>query len=121
MALASSDTHGHLVGDRVLRAAAAIRRVTREGDVLVRYGGEEFLVVVPGAGHSDLTELGERLRRSVAATVVSDGDRRVTVTASAGGASYSEHDVSSATEFVDAADGALYAAKQAGRDRVLLA
>ena len=47
---AVNDTYGHLVGDRILRAtAASIRRVCREGDVLMRYGGEEFMVVVPGA------------------------------------------------------------------------
>ena len=116
-----NDTHGHLIGDRVLRAAAAaIRRVIREGDVLVRYGGEEFLVLLPGAGRTDLAETAERVRRSVAATVVGDGDRRVTVTASVGGATYPEHDVGSATDLVDVADVALYAAKEAGRDRVAI-
>lgn len=116
-----NDTHGHLVANRVLRAtAAAIRRVTREGDVLIRYGGEEFLVLLPGAGPTDLAEAAERVRRSVAATVVGDGERRVTVTASVGGATYPEHDVGSATDLVDAADVAMYAAKQAGRDRVAI-
>lgn len=117
-----NDTFGHLVGDRLLRAtAASIRRVTREGDVLMRYGGEEFLVVVPGAAVEDLQELAERMRRAVAATELMDGDRRVTVTVSIGGAAYPEYDVSSATELVDAADKVLYAAKQQGRDQVVLA
>ena len=117
-----NDTFGHLVGDRLLRAtAASIRRVTREGDVLMRYGGEEFLIVVPGAASEDLQELAERMRRAVAATELMDGDRRVTVTVSIGGAAYPEHDVSSPTELVEAADKVLYAAKQQGRDRVVLA
>jgi diguanylate cyclase (GGDEF)-like protein len=116
---AINDTYGHLVGDRVLRAVAgSIRRVSREGDVLVRYGGEEFLIVVPGAAQADLQELAERMRRAVAATEVHDGDRRVSVTASVGGAAYPEHDVSSATELLETADQALYVSKQSGRDRV---
>jgi diguanylate cyclase (GGDEF)-like protein len=119
---AVNDTFGHLVGDRVLRAvASSIRRVSREGDVLIRYGGEEFLMLVPGAASSDLDELGERIRRSVAATEVRDGERRVSVTASLGGAAYPDHDVSSAMELVEAADEALYTSKQSGRDRLTLA
>ena len=117
-----NDTFGHLVGDRLLRAtAASMRRSSREGDVLMRYGGEEFLMVVPGAAAGDLRDLAERIRRAVAATELMDGDRRVTVTASIGGASYPEHDVASASELVEAADNSLYAAKQSGRDRVVLA
>ncbi len=117
-----NDTFGHLVGDRLLRAtAASIRRASREGDVLMRYGGEEFLMVVPGAGAEDLHDLAERVRRAVAATELMDGDRRVTITASIGGASYPEHDAASPSELVEAADHSLYAAKQQGRDRVVLA
>lgn len=119
---AVNDTYGHLVGDRMLRAVAgSIRRVSREGDVLMRYGGEEFLVVVPGAAPADLNELAERVRRAVAATEVLDGERHVKVTASVGGAAYPDHEVSSATELVEAADGALYVSKHQGRDRVTVA
>ncbi len=87
----------------------------------MRYGGEEFLMVVPGAATADLQDLAERIRRAVAATEVVDGDRRITVTASVGGASYPEHDVASVSELVEAADKSMYGAKQLGRDRVLLA
>jgi diguanylate cyclase (GGDEF)-like protein len=119
---AVNDAYGHMVGDRVLRAvASSIRRVSREGDVLVRYGGEEFLIVVPGAAVADLQELGERMRRAVAATEVHDGELRVSVTASVGGAAYPEHDVNSVTELVETADRALYASKESGRDRVTIA
>ena len=117
-----NDTFGHLAGDRVLRAVArSIRRVLREGDIFVRYGGEEFLAVLPGASTGDLSELAERLRRAVSATEVPDREMRIRVTASVGAASYPEHEVSSATELVEAADAALYEAKRSGRDRVSVA
>jgi two-component system cell cycle response regulator len=118
---AVNDTYGHLVGDRVLRAvAASARRVIREGDVLVRYGGEEFLVVLPGAGHEDAAQIAERIRRAVRETHVDDGDRRVSVAVSLGGATYGK-DVESVDAIVAAADAALYEAKRRGRDRVVLA
>ncbi len=117
-----NDTFGHLVGDRVLRAAAAAcRRIIREGDVLVRYGGEEFLILLPGAALADLAETGERVRRSIAAMVVADGDQRIGITVSIGGASFPEEGVESPDALVELADDALYAAKRSGRDRVQLA
>jgi two-component system cell cycle response regulator len=116
-----NDTYGHLVGDRVLRAvAAACRRVVREGDVLIRYGGEEFLVLLPGAGALDLAEVGERIRRAVAETSVEDGGQRVGVTVSLGGATYRDTSVSM-DALVALADAALYDAKEGGRDRLVVA
>ena len=118
---AVNDTYGHLVGDRILRAVAgACRRVLRDGDVLIRYGGEEFLVLLPGAGPDDVRQVGERIRRAVAETSVADGGQRVGVTVSLGGATY--RDASDSTEsLVAIADGALYEAKEAGRDRLVVA
>jgi two-component system cell cycle response regulator len=118
---AVNDTYGHLVGDRVLRAvAAACRRVLREGDVLVRYGGEEFLVVLPGAGQVDVNGVGERIRRAVAETTIEDGDQRVGVTVSIGGATYRDTSVSM-DALIGLADTALYEAKEGGRDRIVVA
>jgi diguanylate cyclase (GGDEF)-like protein len=118
---AVNDTYGHLVGDRVLRAVAgACRRVVREGDVLIRYGGEEFLVLLPGAGPDDVRHVGERIRRAVAETSVEDGDQRVGVTVSLGGATF--RDSSDSTDSLIAlADRALYDAKEDGRDRLVVA
>jgi len=117
-----NDTYGHLVGDRVLRAAAAAcRRIIREGDVLIRFGGEEFLILLPGAALADIAELGERVRRAIAATVVAEGDQRIGVTVTIGGSSFPEKGVESPEALVDQADTALYAAKRGGRDRVQLA
>jgi diguanylate cyclase (GGDEF)-like protein len=116
-----NDTYGHLVGDRVLRAVAgACRRVLRDGDVLVRFGGEEFLVLLPGAGPEDVRLVAERIRRAVAETSVVDGDQRIGVTVSLGGATYGDSS-DSPDAIVALADAALYRAKEAGRDRLVLA
>jgi len=117
---AVNDTYGHLVGDRVLRAVArACRRVIREGDVLVRYGGEEFLVLLPGAGADDLAEVGERLRRAVGETSVVDGEQRIRVTISIGGALYRDA-ADSPESLVAMSDAALYEAKEGGRNRLVV-
>jgi diguanylate cyclase (GGDEF)-like protein len=116
-----NDTYGHLAGDRVLRAVAkTCRRVLREGDVLVRYGGEEFLVLLPGAGAADVATIGERLRRAVGETTVPEGDQRIAITISVGGATYSEV-VDSPVTLIARADTALYEAKESGRNRLVIA
>ncbi len=118
---AVNDTYGHLVGDRLLRAVATTcRRVLREGDVLVRYGGEEFLVILPGAGADDVAEIGERLRRAVGETTVPEGDQRIGATLSVGAAQYRD-EIDSPEALLASADTALYEAKDAGRNRVVVA
>jgi len=119
---AVNDVYGHLVGDRVLRAVArACRRVIREGDVLVRYGGEEFLVLLPGAGAEDVSQIGERIRRAVGETWVEEGDQRVAVTVSLGGTTYRDIGTGSPEEVLARADAALYDAKADGRNRLEVA
>jgi two-component system cell cycle response regulator len=118
---AVNDTYGHLVGDRVLRAVAgACRRVLREGDVLVRYGGEEFLVLLPGAGQDDVVQIGERIRRAVSETTVEDGASRLGVTVSLGATTFRDA-VETPDALVALADRALYEAKDGGRNRLVLA
>lgn len=118
---AVNDTYGHLVGDRVLRAVAgACRRVLREGDVLIRYGGEEFLVLLPGAGPEDVKQVGERIRRAVAETSVNDGELRIGVTVSLGGVTFRDA-TDSPDSLIALADGALYEAKEGGRNRLVVA
>jgi diguanylate cyclase (GGDEF)-like protein len=110
---ALNDTHGHLVGDTVLREVAnALAECGREYDTIARYGGEEFAAVLPGCSAALAVQVAERLRRAVeeAATDVS-------VTASCGVATY-PYDGADIDSLLGAADRALYSAKRAGRNRV---
>jgi len=119
---AVNDTYGHLVGDRILQSVCrSIRRVLREGDVLLRYGGEEFLVILPGAGRSDLELMAERLRRVVADSSVTEGSQSITATISIGAAGLPNSTITGFEELVGAADAALYLAKEGGRDRWVVA
>ena len=119
---AVNDTYGHLVGDRVLKSVCAIVRSSlREGDVLLRYGGEELLAVMPAASTADLRQMGERLRKAVEDSSVADGDKTVRVTISAGGAAYPSQNVEQEDGLIKLADDALYRAKEGGRNRVELA
>jgi diguanylate cyclase (GGDEF)-like protein len=115
-----NDTDGHLVGDRVLvRVGAAIRGALRLTDVAGRYGGEEFLVLAPETPATGALVLAERLRHAVAsAGRAGDGLPAVTVSI---GCATTELGVSSARDLLQRADAALYEAKQAGRDRVVVA
>ncbi len=116
-----NDDHGHLVGDRVLHEVATVARATlREGDVLIRTGGEEFLVLLPGASGDDVRQLGERIRLSVAAIRIPLGDGWISVTASLGGASTTDSSIVSPDELVSRSDEALYVSKRSGRDRVTM-
>ena len=111
-----NDLHGHAVGDEVLRAFAGVLRETmRESDVAGRWGGEEFLLLLPGSDEDGAAQLAERLRLALS-------DRRIEaapdlhVTASFGIAQHTPS--ASAEQLVDAADAALYRAKRAGKNRV---
>ncbi|MCB2227242.1 MAG: GGDEF domain-containing protein [Desulfarculaceae bacterium] len=114
-----NDTYGHLVGDRVLvHLAKLARAVLREGDVLVRYGGEEFLAILPAASRNDCQQVAERLRRRLAESALKDGEQEIRITLSAGVASTPEVSVDSPNDLVSQADQALYQAKEAGRNQV---
>jgi diguanylate cyclase (GGDEF)-like protein/PAS domain S-box-containing protein len=115
-----NDRHGHGAGDLVLgEVARRLRRAVRPYDTLARWGGEEFIVLLPGVENDDELRLAtERLREAVKASPIVAGDQRLRITMSAGAA---RADLETAdTLTVDAADRALYAAKRGGRDRVLL-
>lgn len=115
-----NDTFGHLNGDKVLlRTAAGSRELLREGDLLLRYGGEEFLVILPGASLQDAKEVAERIRFAISQTQIDIGDRSLSVTASIGVASCTGQQPASAEQLIALADARLYAAKAGGRNRVV--
>ncbi len=110
-----NDTHGHAVGDRVLEGVAeALRRQLPPQAVASRYGGEEFVVLVPRTDAVALVALAEQLRRAIA--VATPG---IPVTASIGAATSADHAFADPRGLFRAADEALYAAKRTGRDRVV--
>jgi two-component system, cell cycle response regulator len=110
-----NDTHGHLEGDQALRdVARSLRIVCRQSDLPARYGGEEFAVLLVGAHTEAAATAAERFRKAI-----EEIDRNAPVTASVGVAVW-PHDGITARELVAAADTALYAAKHAGRNRVVI-
>jgi diguanylate cyclase (GGDEF)-like protein len=116
-----NDRHGHLAGDRVLASiAAAMSALMREDDVTGRWGGEEFVILMPCTGGATAGQLAERLRERISQLWLADGrDKSLRVTVSIGVAML--HDGHSSLDgLLAAADDALYQAKRAGRDRVVV-
>ncbi|MEY9972637.1 diguanylate cyclase (GGDEF)-like protein [Lysinibacillus sp. RC46] len=113
-----NDTYGHAVGDKVLQFLAQnMKAVAREGDVCCRYGGEEFVMLLPTTTAEEAAQVAEQLRDMLAHTTSPCGRP---VTLSAGVAVYPQ--MADTTEkLIEAADDALYLAKQAGRNRVMVA
>lgn len=118
---AFNDAHGHLVGDAVLVAVGkSLRETVRTEDVVARYGGEEFVVIARSTDSERAKVLGERIREAIERTLVPAKGKNLSVTASIGVATLTNAaDYSGAKALVEAADRALYAAKAAGRNRVL--
>jgi diguanylate cyclase (GGDEF)-like protein len=113
-----NDTYGHAVGDQVLRALARrCREHLREIDLLGRYGGEEFAVLLPESDANSARNAAERLRRCVAEAPMDTTRGPLAITISLGAAALTEACPDLAA-LLDRADAALYAAKKAGRNRV---
>jgi two-component system cell cycle response regulator len=113
-----NDEHGHPAGDAVLREIAAmLQDGLRAVDVVGRYGGEEFVVILPGTGHDEAVRTADRMRARIGSHAFRAGDKEQHLTVSVGVASCPSPRVASAAALVHEADKALYRAKKAGRDR----
>ncbi len=116
-----NDQFGHQVGDQVLkRAAAAIVASVRPQDIVCRYGGEEFLVIVHDVDEKGLTAIGERICMGIRRLAMSLEGKPLPATISVGAALRAYDQAATADELIARADRALYASKRAGRDRVTL-
>ncbi len=115
-----NDQHGHHIGDEVLRRFAAIlKNKIRQHDVVARFGGEEFILLLPNSNTEQGLQVAEQLRAKTAATQITiDSDISLTLSASFGVAHYCASD-SEWSVVLHRADNALYAAKKQGRNRVV--
>jgi diguanylate cyclase (GGDEF)-like protein len=113
-----NDTHGHEAGDRLIQLVTqCIREQLRATDVLARYGGDEFVCLLPETGSEGAQTVAERVRKRIAEKPLPAGREAIATSVSIGVATYREHgdDFDSTAK---SADRALYAAKAAGRNRV---
>jgi diguanylate cyclase (GGDEF)-like protein len=116
-----NDKYGHLTGDAVLRTLAAeMRQQVRESDLVGRFGGEEFVILLSGTTAAEACLVADRIRRGAGVVRVLTKDQIVGVTISIGVAILGSHG-SDLSELLESADRALYRAKRTGRDRVCLA
>ena len=117
-----NETYGHLAGDSVLVEVTKISMtMIRLEDTFARYGGEEFVVVCRGTRSDQAILLAERLRRQIEETTFRYGGQPIPITVSMGIASYPELSIERSEELIEAADTAMYKAKRAGRNCVLIA
>ena len=115
---AINNAHGHQAGDVTLVAVArCLRAQTRQGDVAARYGGDEFVLILPETDLDEAVSLAERIREELARLTMVQGPRAIHVTASVGVAAMPDH-ATTREHLIGAADRASYAAKRAGKNRV---
>lgn len=113
-----NDTHGHPVGDTVLKTVAQIiKRDCRDVDIPVRYGGEEFALILPEVNREGAVVVAERLRKTLSKEVIAHDSIQVSVTASLGVACYPD-DAVTQHQLLELADKALYMSKRMGRNQV---
>jgi len=112
-----NDSHGHLFGDSIIQGVARVAKDSlRDSDILCRWGGEEYLVLLKGCDAANAQALGEKFRLAVKEADFRHGDIAIHVTVSLG---IAQHRVGeSVDELLHRADTALYAAKEGGRDRI---
>jgi diguanylate cyclase (GGDEF)-like protein len=113
-----NDTYGHQTGDAILKSLSyLLKHRVRESDIVGRYGGEEFAVILPYTTLDDAVKIIEEIRKKFANLVHSDGQQEFHTTFSAGVCQYLEG--MSVTELIENADEALYKAKENGRNQTM--
>ncbi len=116
-----NDSYGHAIGDRVLRAVAeSLGQITRCSDLACRYGGEEFAVILPDTSSANAYAVAEKIRLSLMALNLREGQATIPVTASIGISGTRPGGLTQAAELLREADQALYLSKQRGRNRTEL-
>jgi len=114
-----NDSHGHLIGDEVLRSVAhRVKGVIRDTDAAARFGGDEFVLILPGTREEGAGILAERLRCAICEREIDIDDRVVTISITAG-VTQLRSASQEATDLLSEADKALYHGKLAGRDRIV--
>lgn len=112
-----NDTYGHEVGDQVLREVAeCCRRTVRKADVLGRYGGDEFAVMLPETSLAGACQVAEHLRQNIAGKDILTETGNIHITASLGAAALND-EIATPEKLLNAADQVLYNAKRGGRNR----
>jgi diguanylate cyclase (GGDEF)-like protein len=115
-----NDAHGHAAGDRALKGTIAVcKSVLRSSDMIGRYGGEEFCVLLPNTSLQDATDVAERLRKAIETIGIDTDNGPLKITASFGIAEFRQSDVN-ISNFLKRADAALYRAKNSGRNRIVV-
>jgi diguanylate cyclase (GGDEF)-like protein len=115
-----NDRYGHLVGDAILKeVSASIKENVRQIDIVGRYGGEEFCIILAETGKEEAMQAAQRIRGAIEGKLIRVYDEYIKVTVSIGASIFPEH-AKDADKLIDCADQALYKAKQAGRNRVTI-
>ena len=116
-----NDTYGHDVGDKVLKRVSGIMtREMRSGEVLARFGGEEFIVCLCEANEKEAIVVAERMRKAVEDAHLTEDDNPVKLTISIGVVIYPQQGLENSDNVIKAADEALYHAKETGRNKVVI-
>lgn len=116
-----NDVYGHLIGDKMLVLLVnTVKTALREGDVFLRYGGEEFVVILPGASFVDVRKIAERIRRFVEDMELHQNTQVIKISVSIGGTSFPEVNAEDHMKLIEIADTHLYQAKEQGRNRIVI-